>query len=153
MSLNVLRHALEILVKEGGLIRLIQFGLVGLSGVGVNFGTFWLLTRVAHMKDLAAVVLAVAASIITNFILNDIWTFRDKRIARIDATLVRAGKFALVSLGATGIYYAIYTPLTRLLEVYDLLAYAIAIGVGLIWNFSVNVLWTWRKRPEKSSSL
>jgi len=151
--LSVLRHGLEVVVKEGGLKRLIQFGLVGLTGVGVNMGTFVLLREVAHLYDLVAIVLAVGASIVSNFVLNDIWTFRDKRVGRIDATLARAWKFALVSLGATAIYYGIYTPLTRLLDVYELLAYAIAIGVGTIWNFSVNVLWTWRTRVEKSSDL
>jgi dolichol-phosphate mannosyltransferase len=151
--LGFVRRNLEVLIKEGGLKRLIQFGLVGLSGVGVNFGTFWVLTRAAHLKDLAALILAIAAATLSNFILNDIWTFRDKRVARIDATLVRAFKFGLVSLGGVAIYYAIYTPLTRFLEVYDLLALAAAIGVGLIWNFSVNVLWTWRRRVEKPSDL
>ena len=151
--LSLVRHGVEVVLKEGGLKRLVQFGLVGLSGVGVNWGTFWLLTRMAHLVDLAAIPLAVGASIITNFILNDIWTFRDKRVARIDATLSRAWKFALVSLGATAIYYAIYTPLTDLLHVYDLAAYALAIAVGTIWNFSVNVLWTWRTRTEVPSDL
>lgn len=151
--LNMLRHGVAVVVKEGGLRRLVQFGLVGLSGVGVNMGTFVLLHEVAHLYDLAAIVLAVAASIVSNFVLNDIWTFRDRRVGKIDATLGRAWKFGLVSLGATAIYYGIYTPLTRFLDVYELLAYAIAIGVGTIWNFSVNVLWTWRTRIEEPSDL
>jgi putative flippase GtrA len=55
-------------------------------------------------------------------------------------------KFNLISGGAVLIYYAIFIPLTRNLNVYDLIAYPIAIFVGLIWNFSLNFLWTWRVR-------
>jgi len=128
-----------------GLGRFVRFGLVGLSGVGVNMGTFWLFTRVAHVKDLVALVFAYTAATLSNFILNDVWTFRDKRVVGARATSTRAVKFGLVSGVAIGLYYAVYTPLTRFVGVYDLLALAMAIGVGLVWNFSVNVLWTWRK--------
>lgn len=153
VSLNFLRHSLEVLVREGGLKRLIKFGLVGLSGVGVNFGLFFLLYRVAHLHDLAALVIATAASVVSNFILNDIWTFRDRRIARIRATLERGLKFGLVSTVPIAINLAVYTPLNRLIDVYYLLAYAAAIAVGMIWNFTVNVLWTWRRQPEKPLDL
>ena len=108
-------------------------------------GIFWLLTRVAGLYDLIALILGVEASIISNFILNDVWTFRDRRIGRLKAVLFRSLKFNLVSAGAVVLYYAIYTPLTRVLGMYDLLALAIAIGIGLIWNFGLNVFWTWRK--------
>jgi dolichol-phosphate mannosyltransferase len=133
--LNYLEHLFILLLRQRELRRFIQFCFVGLSGVGVNFGTFWLLTRGAGLWDLAAVILSWATATLSNFILNDIWTFRDRS----------AVKFFLVSLGAMGIYYAVYTPLTRFLGMYDLVAYAIAIGIGLVWNFSMSVLWTWRK--------
>jgi dolichol-phosphate mannosyltransferase len=143
--LNYLEHLFILLLRQRELRRFIQFCFVGLSGVGVNFGTFWLLTRGAGLWDLAAVILSWATATLSNFILNDIWTFRDRRAGKAKAILVRAVKFFLVSLGAMGIYYAVYTPLTRFLGMYDLVAYAIAIGIGLVWNFSMSVLWTWRK--------
>ncbi|MBL7119355.1 MAG: GtrA family protein [Dehalococcoidia bacterium] len=144
-ELKRLAHIFILATTERELRRLIQFALVGLSGVGVNFGAFWLLTRAAGLPDLVALLLGWATATLSNFILNDIWTFRDRRVGNIKATLVRALKFNLISVGAVGLYYASYTPLTRFLEVYDLVAYAIAIGIGLVWNFSMNVLWTWRK--------
>ena len=148
---NNLENIFLLATKERELRRFIQFCLVGLSGVGVNMGTFWLLTRVAGLYDLIALILGLVASIVSNFILNDIWTFRDRRIGRIKAILVRVLKFDLVSIGAIALYYGIYTPLTRFwLGEDSLLALAIAIGVGLIWNFSINTLWTWRKSETGS---
>ena len=146
--LNYLEHLFILVLKQRELKRFIQFCFVGLSGVGVNFGTFWLLTRGAGLWDLAAVILGWATATLSNFILNDIWTFGDRRVGNAKAILMRAVKFFLVSLAAVGIYYAVYTPLTRFLEVYDLVAYAIAIGIGLVWNFSMSVLWTWRKSEK-----
>jgi len=148
--LNYLERVFILALRQRELRRFIQFGLVGLSGVGVNFGTFWLLTRGAGLGDLVAVILGWATATLSNFILNDIWTFRDRRAGNAKVILVRAVKFFLVSLGAVGIYYAVYTPLTRFLGMYDLVAYAIAIGIGLVWNFSVNVLWTWRKGETRT---
>ncbi|MFC2017951.1 GtrA family protein [Chloroflexota bacterium] len=134
--------------------RFVQFCLVGLSGVGVNMGVFWFFTRIVGLSepyDLVALILGVVASIFSNFVLNDIWTFRDRKMRGIKATLLRALKFNLVSVGALVLYYAIYTPLTRFTEIYDMLALLIAIGVGTIWNFSLNILWTWRKSDRDVS--
>jgi len=138
--LDYLERLFILVLRQRGLRRFIQFGLVGLSGVGVNFGTFWLLTRVAGLGDLVAVILGWATATLSNFILNDIWTFRDRRAGNAKAILVRAVKFFLVSLGAVGIYYAVYTPLTRFLGVYDLVAYAIAIGIDLWYPLLLNVI-------------
>jgi len=135
-----------------GLGRFIRFGLVGLSGTGVNMGTFWLLTRIAHCPDLVAIVFGYIAATLSNFVLNDLWTFKDRRTKGADATMTRLARFCVVSGVAIGIYYAIYIPLTRYLDVYDLLALAIAIVVGMAWNFSVNFLWTWRKRSRQAES-
>jgi len=133
------------IIKEPRIIRFIKFCLVGLSGVVVNFGAFWLLTRYIGLLDMAAIILSWAAATLSNFTLNELWTFRDRREGDNKAVLVRAMKFFLVALTAMGLYYAVYTPLTRFLGVYDLLAYAIAIVVGLVWNFTASILWTWRK--------
>jgi len=146
---SYVEHVFSLALKQRELRRFIQFCFVGLTGVGVNFGTFWLLTRGAGLWDLAAVILGWATATLSNFILNDIWTFRDRRVRAAKAILLRAVKFFLVSLGAIGVYYAVYTPLTRFLGVYDLVAYAIAIGIGLVWNFSMSVLWTWRKSEKR----
>ncbi len=145
-QLDYLEDIFLLATKERELKRFIQFCLVGLSGVGVNMGTFLLLTRVAGLYDLIALILGIVASIISNFTLNDIWTFRDRRIGSMKALSMRVLKFDLISIGAIALYYGIYTPLTRFwLGEDSFLALAIAIGVGLIWNFSMNTLWTWRK--------
>jgi len=143
--LGLVGRLLVLATGEREIRRFVQFALVGGTGIGANMGTFWAMTRVADLPDLAALVIGYIAATLWNFVLNDLWTFRDRRVGEAGATLVRCLKFSLVSGGAITIYYAIYTPLTRYLDLYDLAALAIAIGVGLVWNFGMNVMWTWRK--------
>jgi len=150
--LSSLGQILALATRERELRRFVQFGLVGLSGVGVNMGTFWFFTRIVELRDLVALAFAYIAATLSNFALNDIWTFRDRRVGKAKATLIRGLKFGLVSGGAIAIYYAVYTPLTRYLDLYDMAALAIAIGFGLVWNFSVNVLWTWKRGARQASS-
>lgn len=151
-EMRLIVQALLLAPKDREWRRAVKFALVGLSGVGVNMGTFWLMTRFVGLHDLAALILGYGTSILSNFTWNDLWTFRDLRTREKRATVLRAFKFSSVSLVAIGIYYSIYWPFTRILDVYDLLALATAIVAGVIWNFSMNVLWTWRRVPGKKIS-
>ena len=131
-----------------GLGRLVRFALVGLSGVFVDVPIFWTLTHVGHVNDLVAIFPAYAAATLWNFTFNDIWTFRDRGERTRRAMLIRLGKFGLVSLLPLAYRLATYWPLTRVSGYEKMLAYAIAIVVGMAWNFGVNFLWTWRKRSR-----
>ncbi len=59
--------------------RLIKFSVVGASGVAVNMGLLYALTRFMGIHYILSSILAIEVSILTNFILNDIWTWRDRR--------------------------------------------------------------------------
>lgn len=142
-------RVVALVTSPTGLGRFVRFGLVGLSGVFVDFPIFWVLVHVAGVYDLVAILPAYAAATLWNFTLNDRWTFRDRRVSSV---WVRAGKFGLVSLLPLAYRLATYWPLTRLSGRDKLLAYAIAIVVGMAWNFGVNFLWTWRKRSQQARS-
>jgi dolichol-phosphate mannosyltransferase len=139
---------LSAVTSPTGLGRLVRFGLVGLSGVFVDMPIFWALTSRAHVRDLVAILPAYAAATVWNFMLNDRWTFRDRREDTARSALKRFGKYALVSLPPLAYRMATYWPLKELSGVQYMLAYAIAIVVGMVWNFAVNFLWTWRKRSQ-----
>src|SRR6267143_5243224 len=56
----------------------IKFNIVGLTGVFVNEGLLIALQSVG-VYVLTASAVAIEVSILSNFILNDFWTFRDRR--------------------------------------------------------------------------
>jgi dolichol-phosphate mannosyltransferase len=146
---GLLARLVALVTSPTGLGRFVRFALVGLSGVFVDMPIFWALYNYTSVPDLIAILPAYAAATIWNFTLNDRWTFRDRRVSSV---WVRAGKFGLVSLLPLAYRLATYWPLTRVSGRDKLIAYAIAIIVGMAWNFGVNFLWTWRKRSREAQS-
>ncbi len=147
-------------------VRFIKFGIVGGSGVFVNLGIYALLTRVFGLGDeltgrYVSYALSVEISIITNFILNDIWTFSDR--GRENSLPVRFVRFHVVSFLGALINWGIFAVLNWLLEsgrivligdvallgksfnVDDLVAGCIGIIGAMMWNFFANLLWTWKE--------
>ena len=61
-------------------MRFVKFALVGLSGVFVNLGTLALLVAIDVHQSLAS-ALAIQVSILSNFVVHEWWTFRDRRHA------------------------------------------------------------------------
>jgi dolichol-phosphate mannosyltransferase len=134
-------------------MRFVKFGLVGLSGVLVNEGLLWLLTVNFGFYYLISAAIAVETAIITNFILNDIWTFRDRRTPGNKALLGRGLKFNLVSLGGLGINVAILWTFTEVVGISYLISNLIGIAGATLWNFIINTLWTWRVKPKSEPVL
>lgn len=59
--------------------RVLKFMAVGASGVAVNDGVLWLLVVEGGITPLAAAIASIEASIVSNFALNNFWTFKDRR--------------------------------------------------------------------------
>jgi len=57
--------------RSGELWRFLKFLLVGASGVVVNEGLYFLLTRYAGLPDTIALAIAIETSVISNFIFNE----------------------------------------------------------------------------------
>jgi len=68
-------------------LRLLKFMIVGGLGTLVNEGVFILTAR--DMPIFFSLGLAIELSIIFNFILNDIWTFKDKRVGSFIKRLLK----------------------------------------------------------------
>ncbi|RLG06344.1 hypothetical protein DRO47_02465 [Candidatus Bathyarchaeota archaeon] len=74
----------------------LKFGIVGASGVVVNYGIAYL-GYIAGLSDIISLAIGVEAAILNNFTWNDLWTFRHRRWEcmygtrlRSKASLVRA---------------------------------------------------------------
>ena len=149
---GLLARLLVLVTSPTGIGRFVRFGVVGLSGVFVDMPIFWALNTYTGVPDLMAILPAYAAATVWNFTFNDMWTFRDRREGTKRSALTRFGKYVVVSLPPLVYRLAAYWPLKEVVDYQRLLAYAIAIVVGMAWNFGVNFLWTWRKRSHQAES-
>ena len=57
-------------------MELFKFGMVGLSGIAVNEGVLIYLKEGVHFALPVASIFAIELSIVSNFIWNDLWTFK-----------------------------------------------------------------------------
>ena len=122
----------------------IRYCLVGLVGMLVNIGAYLLLNRYFQIPLQAASLIAIEASIVSNFLLNNYWTFktRPKKLSMIRRLL----NFHIAA-GISGLlfYYLFFLLLTTVLGINDVLSILLATTTGTISNYTINSLWTWRK--------
>lgn len=131
------------------ILRFIKFCIVGASGVGVNFGVFWLLHSQFNVYDLIANPIAIEISILSNFLFNDIWTWGDRRQIGIKALLGRLVRYHVVTSAVAALtdMLALWV-LTRFFEMNPYIAKAIGIGLGTVLNFTLNHFWTFRQKKD-----
>lgn len=142
-QIDYLKHILSLMVRTGELIRFIKFCAVGLSGIIVNQGFLWLLTEFAGLRYYISALFGIEASIVSNFILNDYFTFADRRHGK-GKFLVRLLKFNVTCLAGAGIQYGLLLLFTSVFGVYYLISNLIGIAVAFLWNYFMSSWWTWR---------
>jgi putative flippase GtrA len=120
-----------------------RFLLVGISGVGVNTGVLWLATRgglIPFWAGLAASLVSTG----TNFLMNDAFTWRDRREAGLRPTAVRMLRYYGTTAVGNLIYLGVLTLLIQGADLFYLVANLVAIGVGGTVNYLIHNAWTWR---------
>ena len=120
----------------------IKYSLVGVSGVFVNLGLYLFLTRYYEISEVVAPLIAIESSLISNFILNNFWTFGER--ATQSRIRVKFIKFHLVSGLSALINYSVFLILFLVFGLYDISANLIGIGLAAIVNYLINSNWTWK---------
>jgi dolichol-phosphate mannosyltransferase len=142
-QIDYLKHILSLMKRKGELARFLKFIGVGLSGTIVNIGVLRLVDIFTNWSGYVALIPGIEVSIITNFLLNDYFTFADRRTGKARSFLARLGKYNLVSLSGAAINYTIAAILISIgLNIY--LSDFIGIIVAFLWNYLFSTLWTWK---------
>jgi len=137
--------------------RFLKFCLVGASGVPVNLLVTWLgygyvfSAFGGEARKAAAYLLGIFVSIFTNFLLNDVWTWRDREKARV-SFVGRLLRFYLVCSVASVIQFGTAMAMSGWLHLHYLLAQLAGIAVATAVNFVVNNAWTFRNRPGTATA-
>jgi dolichol-phosphate mannosyltransferase len=141
---HYLNHLFDLMRRKGELNRIIKFLLVGLSGVGVNIGLLWLLTEVCGLYYLVSASISIETSIISNFLLNNYFTFYDRNRPGAKNFFGRLLKFNVISLGGLAINIGVLWLFTELFGLYYIFSNLFGIAAATIWNFTANTWWTWK---------
>ena len=121
--------------------RFLFFGLVGGSGIAVHYAILTLLYIIGHRSFAVAQTIATVVSMTSNFFLNNIFTYRDRRLkgARLFRGLLlfyaTCGLGALANIGVAS--YAFERRLQWAVSA------AAGIVVGTLWNYLATAQFTW----------
>ncbi len=123
----------------------IKFNIVGLSGVLVNEGVLLLLTFAGAYYVYASAI-AIELSIVSNFIFNDLWTFRDRRHGRVAVRMLRFNGLMIIGLAVN---LAILYGGTEYLSVNYGVSNLVGIAGAFLVRYWLSVRYAWIKREEK----
>jgi putative flippase GtrA len=129
--------------------RYVNFGIVGASGIGVDMAALFVVAdpRMLHMNLSLGKALAAEIAIFSNFMWNELWTFRDLAMADLSwqGRAIRLGKFNLICLAGIGLSVLLLNIQTRFFQVNMYVGNLIAIVIVSLWNFGMNQKFGWKK--------
>jgi len=120
--------------------KFFKFGIVGFSGVLVDFGVTYVVKEKMKGSKYLANSLGFAFAVTSNFLLNRIWTFQSQD----SLVWLQYSKFILVALIGLALSNGMVYLLTERKKLNFYLAKVIAIGVVMLWNFVANYQFTFR---------
>lgn len=121
--------------------RFQKFIVVGAIGLAVNQIGLMILHDGVHLQVKVASPIAIMASMLVTFLLNEVWTWHDRGSGRI---IHRAMSYLPINIGGLLINWSILAYLHDAFDMHYLLANLFGAGVAAGWNFILNNAITWR---------
>jgi putative flippase GtrA len=119
-------------------LKFVKFGIVGASGVVVDFGITWLLKEKLRLNQYLANSTGFMCAVLSNYFLNRIWTFHSQD----SAVGLQFAKFFVVALVGLGINNALIYFFNEKQKLSFYISKAIATAIVMLWNFGANYLFT-----------
>lgn len=159
---DYIQHLLRLRISSGRLGRIsrhvnfpikrfLRFGLVGLSGLGVDMAALYLFFEVVGLGLTRSAIIAAEFAIINNFFWNDIWTFRDiaKHQRGWQRMVKRFLKFNIICVMGLILKILLLNLFFNRLQLNVYLANFVAIAIVTFWNFWINLKLSWRVTQVK----
>ena len=134
-----------------------QFVSVGVAGATLETIIVAILTAGFAVGPLLAKAVGAEASISLMFLLNDAWTFAEEGAVGTRSLARRYAKSHVVRLGGLSVAFATLFVLTARTDVrlvvagadfWPTVANVVGIGVGMVFNFVAESLFTWRVHED-----
>lgn len=117
------------------IISIIKFGITGLSGMVVDFGTTWLIREKLKWNQYFANTCGFTLAVINNYLINRYWTFQSSQY-----WVPEFGRFVLFSVIGLLLNNLLLYLFHEKAGIRFYFSKVMAIGVVFIWNFLTNWL-------------
>jgi putative flippase GtrA len=118
--------------------KFIKFGVVGFSGVGVDFGTTFLGKEIIKIPKYIANAIGFSVAATSNYFLNRVWTFNSQN----PNIGIEFSEFFMISMIGLAINTLILWILVTKFKKNFYLSKLFAIAFVTIWNFFANAFFT-----------
>lgn len=171
-TLDVLKFGIKVRIQKSR--TLLKFLTVGFIGYLVNAIILGILNRgqiysltifskpllvfipVAELAPKVAVltfdrlfvasIISIEASIISNFLLHENWTFKSR--SHSDSIVARFVKFNTTSIVSPLIQLICILVAARVLGIHEQIGLVVGVALGTGFNYFANVLWIWKPRSS-----
>lgn len=118
--------------------KFIKFGVVGFTGLIVDFGLTWISKEQLKIQKYVANAIGFSFAATSNYYLNRIWTFKSEN----PEIALEFYHFIMVSLIGLAINTLILWLIVTKLKFNFYISKVFAIIVVMLWNFFANLLFT-----------
>lgn len=137
--------------------RFLKFGLVGASGMVVDYAVLFLMHNICGLNDILSNTISFSCAATSNYFLNRIWTFRSKE-KQVSVEYLKFLAVSIVGLLINNAVLLLCHHLWPVLYEQKLLTIGsqpitglylfkmVAIAVTTLWNFFGNTVFTFRKQ-------
>ncbi len=120
--------------------KFIGFAGTGAIATGIQYTILIVLREGAALSPVVASAIGYGLAAVANYLMKYHWVFASDRQHRHTAP-----RYALVSLSGLTLNTLLMHLGTSILGLYYLVSQVITTGLVLVWNFTVNHLWTFRR--------
>ena len=140
---------LAILIRLERSQRFFKFAIVGTTGLAIQTVTYYFLAFMANLvRPSLATIIGGQLAIVSNYILNNIWTFKEEKISRLGKLVFKFFQFWLTSNFAVLIIQAgtvrlgewLVTPESPLIHLF----FFFGLVLTIIWNYTIYNKYIWR---------
>ncbi len=120
------------------ILKFLKFGVVGFSGVFVDFGITWVCREKIRLNQYLANSTGFMCAVVSNYLLNRVWTFE----SHDPSVALQFSKFLIASLIGLGLNNGIIYLLNERYRVNFYVAKLVATAAVTVWNFWANYTFT-----------
>lgn len=124
--------------EKAFLLKFLKFGVVGFSGVFVDFGFTYLCKEVFKIQKYVSNAIGFTMAATSNYFLNRIWTFESHN----PEVFTEYSKFLIISLFGLLINTLILWILVNKFKKNFYISKLFAIAIVTVWNFFANITFT-----------
>ncbi len=160
---NTLLYLMRVRIKEILEMRVVKFAIVGAFGAATQLLTlyFWRMLFSSEKSFVIANFLSIETAVVANFILSNMWTFKDRKLKTsqiplsfLTFNLSSAGSIliqtliAIFTANVIGLKPVFTLPILNKVIDTGIISAVIGIFVGMFWNFFAYNTFVWKKKKH-----